>query len=106
MRLAANAVEFVFDEEFLRHCARDVREIRCGRGQHELQRMKEAHLDGAQDAGAGAHRRLADVATKHVGHRNISQWLLERAGDSVLDQAFAQTDAQISHQKLYEVFRL
>ena len=38
--LRANPVEFVFDQEFARHGARDVSEIAGRRRQHELERMK------------------------------------------------------------------
>ena len=96
MHLCANAVELVFDKELIRHRAFDVCEIRCRRREHELQRMKEAHLDIVQSAIARAHRCFAEIAAQHVRHRDLRERLLECAGNRVFYQTFAQTDAQIA----------
>ena len=70
MRLRANAVELVFYKELARHRAFNISEVRGRRRQHKFQRMKQAHLDSLQGAGARAHRGLADISAQHVGHRN------------------------------------
>ena len=40
-----------------------------------------------------AHRRFADIAAQHIGHRDFGQRLFEGARNRIFDQTLAQTDS-------------
>jgi len=96
MRLRANAVKFVFNKELGRHSAGDVCKIGCGRGQHEFDRVKQAHAYVGQIVRPRAHGRFANVTKQHINLRHAREWLGESARDRVLDQTLPQSNSQIT----------
>src|SRR5882672_10917906 len=96
MRLSANAVKFVFNKELVRHCARDVRKIYCGRGQHKFDRVKQTHAYVLQIVCPRAHSRFSNVTQQHIDLRHTLEWLCESARDRVFDQTLPQSNSQIT----------
>src|SRR5215471_14971408 len=67
--------------------------------------MKQAHFNRLQRPGPRVHRGLADVAAQHIGHRYIRERLPEGPRNCVFNQAFAQSNPQITSEQLYQVLR-
>jgi hypothetical protein len=63
------------------------------RGEHELERMKQTHLDVMKFAVTRTHRRFADVADQHVCLRYFRKRTREAACHGIFNQAFFETDA-------------
>src|SRR5882724_1348108 len=94
--LRADTIKFVFNKELCRHGACYICKIGCRRGQHELDWVKQAHVNVSKFVGPGADAGFSDVAQKHVDLRHALERLRESASYSVLDQTLPQPNTQIT----------
>src|SRR4030095_11290135 len=104
MCLCANAVKFILHKELIRHGARDVRKIGGRSCQHELDGMKQAHVDVREIVSPRAHSCFSEIAKEHIHTGDGCKWTFKGAGNSILDQSLSKTNSQIPSQKLDEIF--
>ena len=90
VRLGADPVKLVFNKKLVGHRSRDVSEIGGGRGQHELDGMKQAHAYVLEIVSSRTHGRFANVAEQHVYLRHGRERTFKSASDRVFNQTFAQ----------------
>jgi len=118
MELRADAVVFVFDLDGSGRF-RGLPRIRLGRkarhglfhaghgtGEHEAERMKEAHLR-LRERMRGCHGdHLGQAAVQHEGAAQRGQFHLMELGDGLLDKSLLHAGAQVAEHELDEVFDL
>jgi hypothetical protein len=104
VRLRADPVVLVFDERALGKRFDDFLRCASSDGQHEAHGLEQTQVRLSQVPRCHQAQRLADVAGQHVGALDRFEWLVERPGNHLFDQALFQANPQVVGDNLDDVF--